>query len=106
MGGRARLKGLSHAAVPEPAAEVTLLPVPDPDGRNYKSEADRFRRFFDAIDWPTDTVLVTVANEMNHHPDVSVSWDTVTVLISTHSEGGLTEADFELARKVDSLADA
>ena len=50
--------------------------------------------------------IVPVATEMNHHPDVSVSWDTVTVLISTHSEGGLTEADFELARKVDSLADA
>jgi len=43
-------------------------PVPDPDGRNYRSEADRFRRFFDAIDWPTDTVLVTVANETNR-PD-------------------------------------
>jgi hypothetical protein len=43
-------------------------PVPDPDGRGYTSEADRFRRFFDAIDWPTDTVLVTVANETNR-PD-------------------------------------
>ncbi len=43
-------------------------PVPDPDGRGYKSEADRFRRFFDAIAWPTDTVLVTVANETNR-PD-------------------------------------
>lgn len=43
-------------------------PRPDPDGRNYTSEADRFRRFFDAIDWPTDTVLVTVANETNR-PD-------------------------------------
>jgi hypothetical protein len=43
-------------------------PAPDPDGLGYKSEADRFRRFFDAIDWPTDTVLVTVANETNR-PD-------------------------------------
>lgn len=48
--------------------------------------------------------LVEPAEEMNHHPDVAVSWDTVTVTISTHSEGGLTAADFELAEKIDALA--
>lgn len=48
--------------------------------------------------------LVEPAEEMNHHPDVEVSWDTVTVKISTHSEGGLTAADFELAGKIDALA--
>jgi 4a-hydroxytetrahydrobiopterin dehydratase len=48
--------------------------------------------------------LVEPAEGMNHHPDVAVSWDTVTVTISTHSEGGLTAADFELAEKIDALA--
>jgi 4a-hydroxytetrahydrobiopterin dehydratase len=48
--------------------------------------------------------LVEPAEAMNHHPDVSISWDTVTVTISTHSEGGLTAADFELAAKLDALA--
>lgn len=48
--------------------------------------------------------LVEPAEAMNHHPDLSISWDTVTVTISTHSEGGLTAADFELAEKVDALA--
>jgi 4a-hydroxytetrahydrobiopterin dehydratase len=48
--------------------------------------------------------LVEPAEAMNHHPDVAISWDTVTVTISTHSEGGLTAADFELAAKIDSLA--
>ena len=48
--------------------------------------------------------LVAPAEEMNHHPDLAISWDTVTVTISTHSEGGLTAADFELAAKVDALA--
>ena len=47
--------------------------------------------------------LVEPAEEMNHHPDVSISWDTVTVTLSTHSEGGLTAADFELAKKIDAL---
>jgi 4a-hydroxytetrahydrobiopterin dehydratase len=47
--------------------------------------------------------LVEPAEAMNHHPDVAISWDTVTVTISTHSEGGLTAADFELAGKIDAL---
>jgi 4a-hydroxytetrahydrobiopterin dehydratase len=48
--------------------------------------------------------LVAPAEEMGHHPDLEISWDTVTVTISTHSEGGLTAADFELAARIDSLA--
>jgi 4a-hydroxytetrahydrobiopterin dehydratase len=48
--------------------------------------------------------LVEPAEEMNHHPDVSISWETVTVTISTHSEGGLTAADFKLAAQIDALA--
>lgn len=48
--------------------------------------------------------LVAPAEEMGHHPDLEISWDTVTVRVSTHSEGGLTAADFELAAKIDALA--
>jgi 4a-hydroxytetrahydrobiopterin dehydratase len=48
--------------------------------------------------------LVEPAEAMGHHPDVAISWATVTVTISTHSEGGLTAADFELATKIDALS--
>lgn len=48
--------------------------------------------------------LVEPAEAMNHHPDLEISWATVTVKLSTHSQGGLTENDFELARKIDGLA--
>ncbi|HEX6456704.1 MAG TPA: 4a-hydroxytetrahydrobiopterin dehydratase [Solirubrobacterales bacterium] len=48
--------------------------------------------------------LVEPAEGMNHHPDLAISWDTVTVTITNHSEGGLTPADFELAAKIDALA--
>jgi 4a-hydroxytetrahydrobiopterin dehydratase len=41
---------------------------------------------------------------MNHHPDVEISWATVTVRLSTHSQGGITAADFELAAKIDALS--
>ncbi len=47
--------------------------------------------------------LVEPAEAMNHHPDLAISWETVTVTISTHSEGGLTAADFELAAKIEAL---
>jgi 4a-hydroxytetrahydrobiopterin dehydratase len=47
--------------------------------------------------------LTPVAEEMNHHPDLKISWNTVTVSITTHSEGGLTENDFKLAGKIDAL---
>ena len=48
--------------------------------------------------------VVEPAEEMGHHPDLSISWDTVTVTITTHSEGGLTASDFELAERIDGLA--
>ena len=48
--------------------------------------------------------LVEPAEDMGHHPDLEISWNTVTVTLSTHSEGGLTAADFELAGRIDALA--
>jgi 4a-hydroxytetrahydrobiopterin dehydratase len=48
--------------------------------------------------------LTEPAEEMGHHPDLEISWDTVTVTITTHSEGGLTANDFELATRIDDLA--
>jgi 4a-hydroxytetrahydrobiopterin dehydratase len=48
--------------------------------------------------------LVAPAEAMGHHPDLEISWDTVTVTISTHSEGGLTAADFELAARIEAVA--
>ena len=47
--------------------------------------------------------LVDPAEAMNHHPDLEISWDKVTVSLSSHSEGGLTASDFELAAKIEAL---
>jgi 4a-hydroxytetrahydrobiopterin dehydratase len=48
--------------------------------------------------------VVEPAEEMNHHPDLSISWSEVEVSITNHAAGGLTAADFELAAKIDALA--
>lgn len=39
-----------------------------------------------------------------HHPDIDIRWNKVTLALCTHSEGGLTAKDFELARQFDELA--
>ncbi len=46
-----------------------------------------------------------LAEEMDHHPDIVNSWATVTLSLTTHDAGGLTDLDFALAKQIDSLAD-
>jgi 4a-hydroxytetrahydrobiopterin dehydratase len=43
------------------------------------------------------------AQKMNHHPDIDVRFDKVTLVLTTHDEGGLTEKDFTLARQGDGV---
>jgi 4a-hydroxytetrahydrobiopterin dehydratase len=38
-----------------------------------------------------------------HHPDIDIRWNKVTLTLSTHSEGGLTPKDFDLAKQIDAL---
>jgi 4a-hydroxytetrahydrobiopterin dehydratase len=47
--------------------------------------------------------LAKEAEEMNHHPNIDIRWNKVKLVLSTHSAGGLTDADFLLARKIDKL---
>jgi 4a-hydroxytetrahydrobiopterin dehydratase len=48
--------------------------------------------------------LAEAAEAADHHPDLSISWSTVTVSWSTHSEGGITENDVRMAGEADRLA--
>jgi len=45
-----------------------------------------------------------LAEEMNHHPDVDIRWNVVTLRLTSHSAGGITALDIELARRIDALA--
>ena len=44
-----------------------------------------------------------LAEAAGHHPGISISWNTVILSLATHSAGGLTEHDFDLARQIDAL---
>jgi 4a-hydroxytetrahydrobiopterin dehydratase len=48
--------------------------------------------------------LAAAAEVADHHPDVAISWNKVTVTFSTHSQGGVTEKDLEMAAEADRLA--
>ena len=48
--------------------------------------------------------VAQAANAADHHPDISVSWDTVTLRWVNHAAGGITEKDVAMAKKSDELA--
>ena len=56
----------------------------------------KFANFAEALAFVNS--LGDLAEEMNHHPDIQLSWGKVTVSITTHSLGGLTDLDFTFAQ--------
>ncbi len=47
--------------------------------------------------------IAYLAEKMNHHPDIAIAWNKVTLTLSTHSAGGLTASDFALAEQINDL---
>lgn len=62
-----------------------------------------FDDFVDAIDFVND--VAELAEEANHHPDIAISYNKVTLTIWTHSEGGVTQKDVSLATEAEEVAD-
>ena len=60
-----------------------------------------FEDFMGALAF-VNTIAVP-AEAINHHPDVAIHWNEVTLTLWTHASGGLTHRDFELARAIDEL---
>lgn len=65
-------------------------------------------RIYATDGWPTTLMLVNaigfLAEAADHHPDLAVSWGRVIVRLNTHSAGGITDKDLELARLVEDRA--
>ncbi|MDH4408068.1 MAG: 4a-hydroxytetrahydrobiopterin dehydratase [Verrucomicrobiales bacterium] len=62
-----------------------------------------FDDFMEAIDFVN--AVAEIAEEAGHHPDIDIRWCTITVRLTTHDVGGLTEADLDVAKKIDTLVD-
>ncbi|QGN58179.1 4a-hydroxytetrahydrobiopterin dehydratase [Nostocoides sp. HKS02] len=75
---------------------------------DWAREGDTLSATLDAPDFPAAIRLVdevaVEAQEMDHHPDIDIRWRTTRWVLSTHSEGGLTQLDIELAHRISQAA--
>ena len=60
-----------------------------------------FKDFVRAMGFVHSVALL--AERANHHPDIDIRWNKVKLILSTHSAGGLTQNDFDLARQIEKL---
>ena len=61
-----------------------------------------FESFPAGIEWVDRVALI--AGRIDHHPDLDIRYTKITATLSTHSAGGLTKLDFDLAKEMDALA--
>ena len=66
------------------------------------SRTYKFKDFLAAMEFVKR--VAPLAEQANHHPDIDIRWNKVTLALTTHSEGALTEKDFDLAQKCDRLS--
>ena len=75
--------------------------------KGWSREGKEIKRVFEHKDFVHAMGFVNsvalLAEKANHHPDIDIRWNKVTLVLSTHSAGGLTEKDFALAKQIDGL---
>ena len=73
----------------------------DEDGGALRKDF-RFKDFAEALAFVNQ--VGEAAEEADHHPDVDIRWNTVTLILSTHSAGGVvTDRDHQLAARIDGM---
>ena len=74
----------------------------------WREEGGAIRRDYVTEGWPATLMAANaigyLAEAADHHPDLALSWGRLTVRLNTHSAGGITDTDLELARRIDDLA--
>lgn len=74
----------------------------------WRREENAIVRTYDRVDFDGSIAFVNAiaaaANAADHHPDLAVSWNRVTVRLSSHDAGGISDRDFRLAQRIDALA--
>lgn len=78
-------------------------------GSDWGRDGDAIAREWKLADFAAAIAFVNrvaeAAEQANHHPDIHVhGWNRVRLELSTHSEGGITRADLDMAERIDSLA--
>ena len=83
-----------------------LKKVPEWEWENGNKAITRdveFDEFMEGIDFLND--VAEIAEEASHHPDIDIRYTKIRLSLTTHSQGGLTSMDFELASRIDNLID-
>jgi 4a-hydroxytetrahydrobiopterin dehydratase len=77
---------------------LRMMPGWDLDGHSIRKVYER-KDFVAAMGFVMTVAIL--AEKADHHPDIDIRWNKVTLTLSTHSKGGLTDKDFLLARDID-----
>jgi len=92
------------AATPLTPDQITGLPGALPHWSLVNGKLQRELRFADFVDaFAFMTKVALIAEAMGHHPEWSNVWNRVTIALTTHDTGGLSDLDLELARRIDEL---
>ncbi len=84
--------------------KIRLKKVPEWElEKNHIERTFEFDDFSESIDF-VDAVA-EVSEEEEHHPDIDIRYNKVRLILSTHSKGGLTDLDFALAERIDTLSE-
>jgi 4a-hydroxytetrahydrobiopterin dehydratase len=78
------------------------LPEWEQEGKTIERSLE-FDDFSQAMDFVNGVAELAEAAE--HHPDIDIRFNKVRLVLTTHSKGALTESDFDLAEKIDTLVD-
>ena len=84
----------------ELSAALSELPLWSGDGNGLHRTVE-LPSFRDAV--AGIVAIADVAEEMDHHPDIDLRWRTLHLALVSHSAGGVTALDLELARRIDAL---
>ncbi len=86
----------------ELATYLKKCPEWEPE-KKYIFRVFEFEEFMDGIDFVT--TVGEIAEEAQHHPDISIKHTKVTLKLTTHDVGGVTDLDIQLAQRIDNLVD-
>ncbi|MGC9106247.1 MAG: 4a-hydroxytetrahydrobiopterin dehydratase [Thermoprotei archaeon] len=84
-------------------AELSNMPGWELNG-NSLVKTFRFKDFSSSVEFLA--MIRPIADSLNHHPDVCINYDKVKVELTTHDEGGVTEKDIYLAKRIQGVYDA
>ena len=91
-----------------PKLTPALIKAALAEAPNWKKKGAMIARTYEFKDFVAAMKFVNavakLAEQAWHHPDIDIRWNKVTLTLATHSEGGLTQKDFDLAKKIDGLA--